>query len=130
MECPARAAFQGFKNGPQKMTKAKLHHYVPQFYLRRFAKERGRLWVWDKTKDKSFSTTPRAVAAETDFYKVHDFVKLGRDPLIMEKQFSHLEGEVSRITDQWLEWLRKLSPTSKIPIPSVNRKIVSLYIAL
>lgn len=55
---------------------------------------------------------------------------MGRDPLTMEKQFSDLEGNVSLITDQWLHWLRELSPNSKIPIPSINRKIVSLYIAL
>lgn len=55
---------------------------------------------------------------------------MGRDPLTMEKQFSDLECKVSLITDQWLYWLRELSPNNKIPIPSVNRKIVSLYIAL
>ena len=109
---------------------AKLHHYVPRFYLRRFASDKGRFWVWDKTTDKSFSTTPKAIAAEADFYKLHDFAKMGRDPLTMEKQFCELEGQVCLITDQWLHWLRELSPNSKISIPSVNRKIVSLYIAL
>jgi len=82
------------------MTKAKLHHYVPQFYLRRFANEKGQFWVWDKTTDKSFSTAPKAIAAETDFYKLHGFAKMGRDPLTMEKQFSDLEGNVSLITNQ------------------------------
>lgn len=112
------------------MTTAKLHHYVPQFYLRRFASNKGRFWVWDKTTDKSFSTTPKAVAAESDFYTLHDFAKMGRDPLTMEKQFSDLEGNVSQITDQWLKWLRELPPNNRIPIPSVNRTIVSRYIAL
>ncbi len=112
------------------MVRAKLHHYVPQFYLRRFASKKGRIWVWDKTADKSFSTTPKAIAAETDFYKLHDFARMGRDPLIMEKQFAGLEGNVSLITDQWIHWLSELSPNKKISIPAVNRKLVSLYIAL
>src|SRR5258708_4889464 len=112
------------------MSTPKLHHYVPQFYLRRFADASGQLWLWDRDRDRVFRTGPNGVAAENKFYWHEELAAMGHDPLMMEKQFSHLEGEVSRITDQWLEWLRKLSPTSKIVIPSVNRKIVSLYIAL
>ncbi len=48
----------------------------------------------------------------------------------MEKQFSDLEGEVARISNQWLDWLRHMEPREKIEIPSANREILSLYIAL
>jgi hypothetical protein len=112
------------------MKSAKLHHYVPQFYLRRFINSEGYFWVWDKKKDKSFRATPKTIAAETDFYKLYDFLAMGRDPLLMEKQFSEMESNVSLITEQWLGWLSELAPREKIRIPSVNRKIVSLYIAL
>lgn len=50
------------------MSAPKLHHYVPQFYLRRFLNDHGQLWVWDKTKDVTFSTDPSRVAAQTNFY--------------------------------------------------------------
>jgi hypothetical protein len=60
-------------NGP------KLHHYVPQFYLRRFVGRDGNLWVWDKTKDRAFASSPGSVAAETQFYRLHDF-DLGGHP--------------------------------------------------
>src|SRR5258706_1436624 len=101
------------------MVRAKLNHYVPQFYLRRFASKKGRIWVWDKTSDKSFSTTPKAIAAETDFYKLHDFAKIGRDPIIMEKQFAGLEGIASLITVQWFHWLLEIALTQTITITSV-----------
>jgi hypothetical protein len=52
------------------MNAPKLHHYVPQFHLRRFADARGRFWVWDKTSDRMFGTRPGRIAAETQFYRL------------------------------------------------------------
>jgi Protein of unknown function (DUF4238) len=112
------------------MGTAKLHHYVPQFYLRRFENTDGRLWVWDKTTNKSFQTGTKSVAAQSDFYKLNEFAASGRDALTMEKQFAGIEAEFSLITEQWLNWLIELTPGEKIQIPTVNRQIVSTYIAL
>ncbi|WP_083948449.1 DUF4238 domain-containing protein [Thermobifida cellulosilytica] len=44
------------------MSNPKLHHYVPQFYLRRFTDPSGRIWAWDKIFDRAFHTNPRSVA--------------------------------------------------------------------
>jgi hypothetical protein len=112
------------------MNAPKLHHYVPQFYLRRFVTPDGNFWVWDKTTDRAFESAPGSVAAESHFYKLYDYEETGHDPLLMEKQLSHLEGEVSLITDQWLAWLNEVSPGDKIEIPLENRRLVSLYLAL
>lgn len=112
------------------MGATKLHHYVPRFYLRRFADEDGKFWVWDKIRDKVFRTNPKRIGAGSNFYRLYDFAKLGRDPLTLEKQFADLEGQVSLITDQWLYWLRHAKHGDRIRIPNVNRRIVSLYIAL
>jgi hypothetical protein len=112
------------------MSEPKLHHYVPQFYLRRFTDESGRLWLWDRTQDRVFSARPESVAAERQFYRTDDLAKHGHDPLTMEKQFSYLEGEAARITDQWLGWLRQMKPMERIEIPDPNRELVFLYTAL
>lgn len=48
----------------------------------------------------------------------------------MEKQFSHLEGQVALITDQWLGWFQQIEAGEKIEIPVINRQIVSHHIAL
>jgi hypothetical protein len=112
------------------MNVPKLHHYVPQFYLRRFVGPDGRLCVWEKAKDRTFLATPKTIAAETDFYWLHEFEKLGHDPLTMEKQLSALEGQVALITEQWLHWIGQMSAEEKIPIPTPNRRIVARYIAL
>ncbi len=112
------------------MNSPKLHHYVPQFYLRRFVDDSGRLWVWDRDNDRTFAVKPDNVAAEHSFYLSDELAELGEDALAMEKQFSEIEGEVAQITSQWLDWLREMSPGEPIPIPYANRELLSLHISL
>lgn len=112
------------------MNVPRLHHYVPQFYLRRFSDRDGYLWVWDKEKDRVFKTTPKSIAAESDFYKLHEVADKGADPMMMEKHFAELEADVAAITGQWLDWIPTRQPNRKIPIPKGNRWLVSMYIAL
>ena len=95
---------------PKTMNNRKLHHYVPQFYLRRFVDDSGRLWVWDRDNDRTFAVKPDNVAAEHSFYLSDELAELGEDALAMEKQFSEIEGEVAQITSQWLDWLRENEP--------------------
>lgn len=106
----------------------KLHHYVPQFYLRRFVDDTGRLWAWDRDVDRAFQATPRSVAAERDFY--HLDLYADQDPVAMEKQFAGIEYNAARITDQWVEWIRKGVPLEQLPVPEVNREILALFLSL
>src|SRR5207248_1382216 len=90
----------------------------------------GYLRVWDKSVDRAFRTKPGSIAVEADFYRLHEFEKLGRDPFIMEKQLSEMEGQMSRITEQWLGWLRTIDTGQAIEIPPQNRYIVSRFMAV
>lgn len=112
------------------MNAPQLHHYVPRFHLRRFANELGQLWAWDKQSDRVFRTSPGAIATEKQFYRLTQYEPDGHDPLTMEKQLSEMEGEVSLITDQWLEWLPQMEPLDEVPIPRINRWIVARYLAV
>jgi hypothetical protein len=112
------------------MTEPKRHHYVPQFYLKRFADARGRLWVWDKLKNVIFQSNPKNVAAENNFYWMQELADAGHDPNTLEKQLSGLEANVSLITDQWLYWFSDLELGKKIDIPEINREEVALFIAV
>lgn len=112
------------------MTEPKLHHYVPKFHLRRFANKQGRLWAWDKQADRVFRTSPGGIAAEKQFYRLTQYEADGYDPLTMEKQLSEMEGEVSLITDQWLEWLLQMKPLDRVPIPRMNRWIIARYLTV
>ena len=31
-----------------QVSEPRLHHFVPQFYLRRFCDDSGRLWAWNR----------------------------------------------------------------------------------
>jgi hypothetical protein len=112
------------------MTLPRRHHSVPQFHLRRFSADDGRLWVWDKHADRVFQTAPHSIAVESNLYRLHEFEARGEDPLLMEKQLSEMEGQVSRITEQWLDWLRACEPSQRIEIPSPNREIVARFMAI
>jgi hypothetical protein len=112
------------------VTGAKLHHYVPQFHLRRFADENGKLWIWDKQAGRVFPTLPGGIAAETHFYRLTQYETEGHDAQAMEKQLSALEAEVAAITDQWLDWLPDMAPLDVVPIPRVNRGIIALFLAV
>lgn len=112
------------------MSTAKRHHYVPQFHLRRFADETGRLWAWDKQTDRIFQTEPGSVASATHFYRLTQYEPFGHDPLTMEKQLSGLEGEVASITADWLLRLEGMAPFEVLPIPRINRRVVALHLAV
>lgn len=112
------------------MNSPKLHHYVPQFHLRRFTDDAGRLWAWDKQADRIFPTAPGGIAAATQFYRLTQYEGDGHDPQTMEKQLSELEGEVALITSEWLERLEAMAPLDIVPIPRINRRIVALYLAV
>lgn len=71
---------------------ARNHHFVPQHYLKGFAKPRskdGKLIVFDLKDRKSFVTRPRNVAARRDYYR---FEIEGQDPNIVESKLSELEA--------------------------------------
>src|SRR4051812_1710975 len=72
---------------------ARNHHFVPQFYLKGFAKPRskdGKLFVCDMKERRRFQTRPRNVAAKRDFNRVEaEHI----DPNIVESQLSAIESE-------------------------------------
>lgn len=109
------------------MYRAKFHHYVPRFYLARFVDADGFLWVFDKTTDRIFRTSPAKIAGENKFYDVPELRTTGIDPRLLEKQFADTESEVSRITECWL---RQVQKHKVVEIPAVNREIMSLFLVL
>lgn len=75
---------------------ARNHHFVPQFYLKGFAKPRskdGRLFVCDMKERRRFQTRPRNVAAKRDFNRVE---AEHLDPNIVESQLGTVEAEFDR----------------------------------
>jgi hypothetical protein len=52
------------------MPRSRRHHLVPQFYLRRWADERGRIAVFPVDGSRPYVTSVANAAVETDFYTI------------------------------------------------------------
>jgi hypothetical protein len=92
-----------------KAERPRKSHYLPRFYLAGFTasgKVGSKLYVFDRTTGQGWQSSPKNAAIERDFY----LVDLGsnEDPDIMEKIFSRLEGEFSRV-------LRKINTQLQLP---------------
>lgn len=75
---------------------ARNHHFVPQFYLKGFARPRskdGRLTVFDLKTRKSFATRPRNVAARRDYNRIEIE---GQDPNAIESQLALIEADADQ----------------------------------
>lgn len=112
------------------MTSPKLHHYVPRFYLARFAVQNDHFWVWDKHTEKVFQTKPYAVAAEKHFYRVPDLIGTEHDPLFLERELSELERSASRITNIWIDSFDQLQPMDRFPVSLEDRRQMAIYISV
>jgi len=103
------------------MSVPKLHHYVPQFYLKRFAGKQGQFWVWDKETQKTFLTNAGSIAAETHFYRVPELIGTAHDPLFLERELSQLEDIAARITSGLIDSFSSLQPMDKLSIGEEDR---------
>lgn len=73
----------------------KLHHYVPQFYLRQWCDEEAKLIIYPIDGRPPFRTTPRNVAAECNLYTPLPGTPAVRDD--HEQWFSGWEGHFSKV---------------------------------
>jgi hypothetical protein len=74
---------------------ARKHHYVPQCYLKGFARNRSKksqLYVVDSSVKRAFVTTPLNVAAERDFNRIEVD---GEDPNLIESSYAEFEANLA-----------------------------------
>lgn len=84
----------------KKNTEARNHHWVPQCYLKGFAKSRSKnatLFVVDAVGQKTFETVPRNVASARDFNRID---VPGVSPNQIESDFANFEGMVAKALER------------------------------
>ena len=69
----------------------KLHHFLPEAYLRRFADERGDLWVLDRKQGVVRRQSPQVTAAERELYTLEDD-RGERDRRVETALADHVDG--------------------------------------
>ncbi|KQN42459.1 DUF4238 domain-containing protein [Frigoribacterium sp. Leaf44] len=98
---------------------AKLHHFVPQAYLRGFATEKERIVAVPLDTTRSpFTTVVKNVGAQTHFHTIPGV----EEPDGFEKFLSSVEGEASAI-------IRRIEG-GEFPLPQEDRMTLSHYLAL
>lgn len=79
---------------------ARNHHWIPQCYLKGFAKSRSKnakLFVIDAIERKTFQTIPRNVASARDFNKIE---VPGVPPNQIESDYARFEGQVDKALER------------------------------
>ena len=69
------------------------HHYVPRFYLSRFADQKGRIRAFHRPTGRVFTTSAASIAAESDLYSVID--RSGLVSGAVEEIISGIESRVA-----------------------------------
>lgn len=90
------------------MTVARLHHYLPQCYLRGFTtsgEKDGKLCVFDLKRSRSYRTGTRGVGGRKDFNRVD---VPGQPPDILETELAKFEASVAPV-------LRTMRSTREMP---------------
>ena len=104
---------------PGTASEPKRHHYVPRFYLQRFADPQGKLSAYDRQSSKTITTKPTALAAENDFYRLPDDARL--PPMALENAFSSQEGDAARAIRDTV---------SAGYVSQEDRQVLALHVAL
>ncbi len=120
---PLRSVDRLLEIGP-KMTKRRLQHYVPQFYLRGFVdpncpdRYEPFVWVYERGRAAPYRRAPKNIAAESHFYSVRE----GDNKNIeVEERLSILESETAPL------WNQLENPT--LTLTNTDRRVISEFIA-
>ena len=78
-----------------RQSKKKMHHYVPEFYLKKFVDPNtSMIWVYEKTSGNVFQTSPNKVAKKRYYYS---FITENEETdSEAENFFNLIEGEASK----------------------------------
>jgi uncharacterized protein DUF4238 len=81
------------------MSVPRRHHLLPQFYLRSFADQDGKVRVVERATGHEFTTGPTNVFVEGDFYTVSS-VEAEDDHQLIEGLYARIEGVAAPVFEQ------------------------------
>src|ERR1043165_1038029 len=103
-----------------KKSKPKLHHYVPQLYLRNFANNRKQVTAVDRKEGKTYPSNISNVAAETHFYASQE--ESGEWSVKFEESLSKFEGMIAPA-------ITSVVKDDVFPPSDEHRHLLALFIA-
>lgn len=76
------------------------HHYIPQFILREFCDEEGKITYYDLEEQKLIEKKPENIFMKRNLYR--DIINNPEDPTKLEKDLAKFENEASTIIKKFL----------------------------
>ncbi len=108
------------------MDQIKKAHFVPRFYLRKFADNKEHIFVYDKPTNKSFPTSVTNIASETHFYDLPTDALANKVNLqLIETLLSGLENDFKKIIDNALNTI-----TSKRRITRNQKRYMAIFMTI
>jgi hypothetical protein len=107
-----------------RQSEPRLHHYVPQFLLRRFANDAGQLRTADLHSGRTFVQPVRQAAASRDFNATRD--EAGNRTQRIEDVFAALEGYFAKP----MEWLVHGDLSAPAVMPDSIRQLIAMFVLM
>ncbi|MBK9170034.1 MAG: DUF4238 domain-containing protein [Bryobacterales bacterium] len=103
------------------MKLSRRHHYLPQMYLRGFADESERVWVFDRKEDKFLHQGILNTAVKKDFYTV-----VGPDG----QKSDHVEQMLANMVEDPMRRIIERLDKQNLTWEGEDRAILALFVAL
>lgn len=116
-----------------KKQMTKKQHYIPQFYLRYFVSEEGKLWVYDRLTENYFQSYPKDICREDWLYETFwedANPKLGKFILQnqIEHYFSGLEGESNSVLKRVIGVCKEPQNRNALICKSEEKKALAKFV--
>ena len=110
--------------------KTKKQHFVPQFLLRNFTNDTGKLWVYDKPESRIFPSGTQNIACDGYFYDDETVAHVTGEDQFVEKALAAAEGKWSANLTNVLERIRAANNMGSINLTIDERSCMSEMIAV
>jgi hypothetical protein len=105
--------------------KVKNQHYVPRFYLKLFAFEKTKIWVYDKSTKSQFISSILNIAADNYFYDDVELDKKHNKEQYLENLYSEIEDKFAHNFNPILESIKH---SDNFEISKNDRQIIANYL--
>ena len=103
------------------MSKPKRHHFIPQFLLRNYINERGKVWVFRKGGPHVFEAVPNDIALEKHYNSTHENGR--RDSALETRLAQVVENRYAPVMKDLIDGIRD---RQDIDLPSIKRGLLRL----
>ncbi|MXY08379.1 MAG: DUF4238 domain-containing protein, partial [Rhodothermaceae bacterium] len=103
------------------MSNSKRHHFIPQFLLRNYVNERGKVWVFGKSGPDVIEVAPNNIALEKHYNSTHENGR--RDSALETRLAEVVENQYAPVMKDLIDRIRD---RQDIDLSSIQRGLLRL----